>query len=304
MYDVFRKINKETVDHIKYRNTVMTGEVTAVNSDGTYNVKIAQAGSAYPNIETLDYNANFSVGEIVDIAFEYGNRELPKIMGTAKKIAQEPSVVEVDYTSNLPNEPEPEPEIVIITGDSADGNIYNGGENYNTAWESATGMSLYDSFNNSVIGQIKQEFEYDREDLYHIYRDYWYFNTSDIPSNSTITKATITLYCWLPNDPVTLVIQNGQPDYPHNPLQSSDFDKSHYSGNGGSLDTIGWAEDTAKELELNSNGIAWINKTGMTKLCLRVSNDIAGIAPTGGEIAQIYTADSIYPPTLTITYQI
>jgi hypothetical protein len=104
------KIRKNISDHIKYRNTVMTGEVTAVNSDGTYDVKIAQASSAYPDVEALDYNANFSVGEIVDIAFEYGNRELPKIMGTAKKIAQEPSVVEVDYTSNLPNEPEPEPE--------------------------------------------------------------------------------------------------------------------------------------------------------------------------------------------------
>jgi hypothetical protein len=98
MSNFINNIIKNSVNQIKYRETVVNGEVTSANSDGTYDVKIAQASSAYPSIESILYGEEFSVGEIVDVIFEYGCKEAPKIIGHSKKIAQEPLEVEVDYS--------------------------------------------------------------------------------------------------------------------------------------------------------------------------------------------------------------
>lgn len=98
MLDYFGKLNKNVINQIKYRGTILTGEITKDNGDGTYDVKIAQADKAYPNVETAFYDETFSVTEIVIVTFEDGNKERPRIWGHAKKIAQEPKIVEVDYS--------------------------------------------------------------------------------------------------------------------------------------------------------------------------------------------------------------
>jgi len=94
----YKDMTKNVVDQIKYRETYVTGEITVDNGDGTFDVKINNASNAYKNVETRNYGAVFSVGEIVDIGYEYGSKESPKILGSAKKIAQEPKQVEVDYS--------------------------------------------------------------------------------------------------------------------------------------------------------------------------------------------------------------
>jgi len=91
-------IEKNIVRHIKYRGTVRTGEVVADNGDGTYDVKIALSDEIYPNVETIHYEMKFEIGEIAVLAFEYGSKELPKIIGHSKKIAQVPVEIEVDYS--------------------------------------------------------------------------------------------------------------------------------------------------------------------------------------------------------------
>ena len=98
MSNFIKDIIKNANEQIKYKNTVTTGEITVDNGDGTYDVKITNASSAYPNVETINYDAVFSVGEIVDIIFEQGCKESPKIIGHSKKIKQEPKQVEVDYS--------------------------------------------------------------------------------------------------------------------------------------------------------------------------------------------------------------
>lgn len=98
MSDHFDKLNRNIIDQIQYRGTMVTGEITKDNGDGTYDVKIAQADKAYPYVETAFPNMVFGVGEIVLITNEYGNKEMPRILGYAKKIAQHPIDVEVDYS--------------------------------------------------------------------------------------------------------------------------------------------------------------------------------------------------------------
>ena len=101
MSKFIESIIKTANEQIKYKNTITTGEITVDNGDGTYNVKIANASSAIPNVETVLYGESFSVGEIVVIGFEYGCKEAPKILGHAKKIKQEPNYVEVDYSGDV-----------------------------------------------------------------------------------------------------------------------------------------------------------------------------------------------------------
>jgi hypothetical protein len=301
MSNVFRKINKETVDHIKYRNTVMTGEITAVNSDGTYNVKIAQAGSAYPDVETLDYNANFSVGEVVDIAFEYGNREMPKIIGTAKKIAQEPKEVEVDYSGGA----EEEIHEVSINADITLTTAINLEDtNYSVAHNSINGSDVIDyDIDTGWVG-VGQWLE--GGFFYNISRGYLYFDTSSIPAGATITSALLEMYVDV-NSATTIdvVIQNGQPNYPHNPFINSDVNYELYSNNGGQISSDNISTSAYNSITLNSNGRNWINKGGITKFCLRGNKDIANTIPTvNWQYDAVEIDNSANPIKLTITYEI
>ena len=77
-----------------------------------------------------------------------------------------------------------------------------------------------------------------------------------------------------------MVVQNGQPTYPHDPAVVGDYDKSFYSGDGGRLDTslvpIGGSGLDNVPLILNLSGRSWINLGGITKLVFRSLGDING----------------------------
>ncbi|MBA7557167.1 hypothetical protein ES705_49905 [subsurface metagenome] len=93
------------------------GVITADNGDGTYAVKIAQADKAYPYVETAFPDMVFGVSEVVLVTFEYGNKEMPRILGYAKRIAQHPIDDETDYSGT---------EIIDIGDAAIDRNSYVG----------------------------------------------------------------------------------------------------------------------------------------------------------------------------------
>jgi hypothetical protein len=182
-----------------------------------------------------------------------------------------------------------------------DGYLYNSNSNYNAAWAASNGTisssAVYLSIGQSRVASFPPD--------YRIYRSFLLFNTSQIPTNAIIDDAKLSLYKkddYSTTD-FTITIQNGQPTYPHNPLQAGDYAKDHYSGNGGSLNTVnfvnGWNDITL-------TNISWINNTGVTKLCLRSNRDIFGMAPIGNEYVTIYSADDERGgnfPMLKITYR-
>ena len=181
---------------------------------------------------------------------------------------------------------------------SSDGHIYRTNLNYNTAWDSSTG-TVVDSLGYFYIGQ--------RTGLgSRIDRGFVFFNTSSIPSNMAITSATLSLYKngdYSTTD-FDITIQNGQPTYPHDPLVSGDYDKDHYSGNGGSLNTSGF---TNGHNNISLTNYSWINESGWTNLCLRSSRDINGIAPSGNEYVSVRSSDymggTVYFPRLIVEYR-
>ena len=323
MSDFVNNIIKNSVNQIKYRQTIVNGEITSINSDGTYDVKIAQASSAFPNIESVLYGEEFTVGEIVDIAYEYGNKEAPKIIGHAKKIAQEPVAVEVDYSGEKAGGGITETVTINSVGNISDGYLAKQGLDYNTAHNAEIADVIFTTEIPAGyllgIGYVYCKGTLDPEqwpaDWHHtIYRTYLYFDTSSIPVHATITDAKLYIYKHDMSSSITdafdVVIQNGQPDYPSDPLTKNDYNKNFYSNNGGSINSNLLLNDSYSNIILNSNGRAWINKDGITKLCLRSSREIAGISWNVNEeeytnILGIYSSEQGegYRPYLTITYE-
>jgi hypothetical protein len=186
---------------------------------------------------------------------------------------------------------------LTVYSTSNDGFISNSGSNYNTVRTASTG-TVNNSWTHLTIGQKKTG------STYYIYRGFVFFNTSALPSNAYLDNATLSLYKkddYSTTDFV-ITIQNGQPTYPHKPMQSVDYNKNYYSGNGGTLLTQSFTN--GYDAIVLSN-LSWINKTGVTKLCLRSDRDINGIAPTGNEYVNVYANEkgSGYQPKLVINYR-
>lgn len=145
--------------------------------------------------------------------------------------------------------------------------------------------------------------------IYTVDRSFLFFDTSAIPDTATITSATIGLY-GASDQSVTdfnLTVTNGQSTYPHDPLQSGDFNKTNYSGSGGTLSTSGFSTSGYNTITLDATGRSWINLTGTTKLGIFSSRDIAVTTPTGNEYVSVYATDQTgtdKDPVLTITYTI
>ena len=188
---------------------------------------------------------------------------------------------------------------VTFDATTSDGWIENSSGSYVTA-RNASGGSVSASAMNFYVGQKFDPMGY------FIYRGFTFFDTSAIPDDATIASATLSLYGEVDasDQDFFLIIQNGQPASPHDPLQSDDYYHGNYSGNGGSLNTTGFSSSGCNNITLNSTGRSWINKTGMTKLCLRSSRDINSVAPTINEYVRIYTSEqgSGYKPKLIVVY--
>jgi len=186
-------------------------------------------------------------------------------------------------------------------GDSSDGYLKYIDATYNTAWAASTAEIYADTQSTSWIGQRYYNSAYD------VPRHFAYFDTSALPDDATITSATLKLYGWADwsYTDFDITVQNGQPTYPHDPLVVGDFDKSYYSSDGGTLNTSSFQVESYNSITLNATGMGWISLTGMTKLCLRSSREIAGTTPTGVEMVIVYTADyagTSKDPILEVTY--
>jgi len=306
MPNFFKGITKNIIDQIKYRETYVTGEITTDNGDGTYDVKINNASDAYKNVETRDYDAIFSIGEVVDIGYEYGNKESPKILGSSKKIPQEPKQVEVDYSGGCAGGGI-QTITVTITGDLADGVLNKSDANYATCHNATIAdLDPEQDPEHLAIGQVFSAA------MYSINRAGIIFNIGDIPLNANIISAVIKLSCDTGGKAMVgtnfdIVIQDGQPTYPHKPMIKEDYNKNFYHNNGGSINTADVVEESYdNDITLNPNGIAWINKGDWTKFILRSNREIAGIVPTGAEGIEFLAANyhENTKPKLVITYTI
>lgn len=171
---------------------------------------------------------------------------------------------------------------------------------YVNIWAAAQAQYIRTALTYLTIGQCKAGIQ-----GYSIWRSFLYFDTSTLAGYPDITSAKISIWLITDNSATNfnVTIQNGQPTYPHLPLVLADYAKGHYSDDGGSLNTSTFTGAAYYDINLNSLGISWINKTGNTKLCVRSDREIAGTQPSGLE--QIYVGSSEHgnPPILHVEFE-
>ncbi|GAG76895.1 unnamed protein product, partial [marine sediment metagenome] len=147
---------------------------------------------------------------------------------------------------------------------------------------------------------------------YIIMRGMLFFDTSSIPSGSNIINAVLSIKIEsdYSEEDFDITIRNGQPTYPHFPLEVGDYLYSHYSGDGGSTNTYGLATDVYTDIKLNSTGCAWIEMgdSALTKLALISSRDISESPPEDPNFDEYVAVNSgdaeTYKPKLTILYSL
>lgn len=190
----------------------------------------------------------------------------------------------------------------VFNTDINDGYFKGGGvSNWNTVWIDPTGI-IYDDLSYLNLGTYKTA-------QYYTLRVFLFFDTSIISNNMVIDSAVLSLVNWIDNSitDFNVVIQNGQPNYPSNPVVTTDNNKDLYSGNYGSTNTsIITGDGYVFNIILNDYSI--ITKNGITKILLRNDNDIAGIAPIIflDEYVRFYSYDAGIEncPKLTVTYHL
>lgn len=196
---------------------------------------------------------------------------------------------------------------------TSDGFVSRSDASYTTARNSEAGENIDRTTGFIVIGQYG---EVSPSTNYYIYRGFLFFDTGSIPSVVIIISAHLSVWGYYDESEVDfyVVVQSGQPTYPHDPLVAGDYDRLHYSGNGGQfytgdIDPATW-ETQYWNISLNIEGINMITKEGQTKFCLRSSRDIDGIAPPSPpnvmERIEIRSAEPTNRPRrllLTVTYE-
>jgi len=282
-------ITKLNYQDLNLYNTsgILTGNVTISNSRIDFRDALGYFKSALPLGDAYELN-NESVREKLTYRIVHQNGNTYLLSGLKVSALNEMTFpVIIDPT-------------LIIESLASDGYLANQSTNYNTVWAASTSgafVTVADIF----IGQKKAS---GSPPTYCIYRGFLLFNTSSLPSGANITSVTLSLYKKddYSSTDFDITVQNGQPTYPHNPPQSGDYNKNHYSGNGGSLNTEEFS-DGYNDISLTNH--SWITKEGTTKLCLRSSRDIDGITPTGDEYVNVYPheEDEKVTPKLVIEYQ-
>ena len=196
--------------------------------------------------------------------------------------------------------------VLTVYTSASDGCIYGVNANYTTAHDAANGTTVYNTSISYLVGQQLASGDYT------LMRSFLFFDTSAIPDVSVITQVVLSLYLGSDfGNPVIdfdVVVRNGQPTYPHDPIVLGDYLYSHYSGDGGSWNTSKYIGAGYHSITLNSTGIGWISKTGATKLALISQRDIDSITPitVDSETLRIRSyEDSLdHRAYLTITYHV
>ncbi len=191
---------------------------------------------------------------------------------------------------------------------------YTWADTYLEAWEAIEANKTPIYTIGIAIGQYDNWTPIAPSHDYFIYRAGFQFKTdqASLPPGAPIQYAAIRVKRYATVTPLkvdfNVVIQNGQPEFPHDPIVVSDYCKAFYSGNGGSILASELPIEEFGDIPLSKEGIEWINLGGYTKLMLRSSRDIEGIEPNKAENEeriQIWTDNgNEYDPRLIIRIEL
>ena len=189
---------------------------------------------------------------------------------------------------------------VLDTGNSNPADSMGGANHAMRGWDAVYLTAHDQAVADDVIGQLQIGQDLIGGPLSYVIRGVVLFDTSAIPDDATITSAVLHLVGTADNSAVDfdVVIRNGMPARPSDPLVVADFDYTFYTGDGGSINTVAWNAAGDNPITLNADGLSWINLTGTTKFALVSSRDISATPPAGQE----HVTATHVGTTLTVNY--
>jgi hypothetical protein len=191
-----------------------------------------------------------------------------------------------------------------VMSSTSDGHLNYTWSTYTTCHNSATG-TVYDTADNIDVGQWWNG----ASGRYVIQKAFLFFDlASALPPEATITDAALGLYVYTDNSTVdfNITVCNGQPTYPHDPLETGDFNYAHYGTTGNYNSSSGWTAGSYHYVNFTSAYLDWLSLTATTKLTLRSDKEIASSSPTYGnnQFISFYGRNKgeAYAPILLLTY--
>ena len=199
-----------------------------------------------------------------------------------------------------------------------DAAVYVHSENYNTAWASKIGTVVPEG-SLLIVGQWALRPDSDSPLIYDLQKSFVAFDTSFLPDYCEIVEATFSGFVYMmptfPQSTYNIVIQNGAST--HVPPLPTEYDRELYGTSvGGSRNPVGTAvSNNYWNITLNSLGLSWVSKNGLTKFVLRCDKEMLGEVPKEGELEFIRFASADWdnrpaeplspaPPILYITYRV
>jgi len=266
MLKPINSIIKDSISNINSRINIVTGIVAVDNGNGSYDCFISESDKPYPNIFTLSRNPNLAVDDKVRILYKNGCKELPIILPPVKPTAP-PEEYELTFDNSY-------------RAVCAHAGTYSVDTTYAEVHNKTNSSGVY----SNPAGMLIKQDAWFPSGSYHrfdIYRGFLYWDTSLIPASAIITEAEIQIYVShnYTYRTFNIIIQNGQPSYPANPINSLSYYKNLYSGDGGAIGSGSISTDDWNTIPLNDDGKSWINIGGETKFCFRVSRDIDNDSP-------------------------
>lgn len=186
---------------------------------------------------------------------------------------------------------------------AGDGYVGNSNANWATCKGAATGDNFDYTTEGTAGGAWPQATLY--LGVYYIRRGFFPIDTSGIGADKTVSAASFTFTVGAAgyyNDDNTdfRLVQTSQAS--NIALANADFDAVTFVQDGTAAFTTG-----VKTITMTATGIAWISKTGFTKLGLVLGRDYDNVAPVGYNQGTIYTSEytgTSNDPYLSATYDV
>jgi hypothetical protein len=141
---------------------------------------------------------------------------------------------------------------------------------------------------------------------FNIWRSALFFDTSSLPDTAVITAATLSLYGYIDASQTDFDITVVNGSLLNDPIVAGDYgDLLNQTTSGGTFNTSGFSTSGYNDIPLNTVGMGWISKTGMTQFGLRSSRDITanGTIPFGEWVAFFSYEEGVgYRPQLNVSY--
>ena len=202
-----------------------------------------------------------------------------------------PIQIDPKSTKCLPIEKKlgPYHEWVLTNVDKCGSLVYEMANTYKEARDAVAANRPYIYMTGVAIGQYDSWRPISPWHSYNIYRAPFQFRTDQayLPPGAPIQYAAIRVKRYATVYPLVLdfnvIVQDGQPEFPHDPIELTDYYRKWYLGNYGQILASELPIGEFADIPLNSRGLDRLNLGGYTKFMLRSSRDIEDIPPWSSE---------------------